>query len=173
MISGITLRSALKLLLENVNGTELTYVIEDEVMKITTAEKANENYQTRVYPVGDLVIPIPVISAVAGESVVVSKAAVSKAAWVAAAVASAAAAVASRAVAVDSSVFPRRRRPSSEKKTAELSENKQDALLRSLNPRGGIRGQPRVPPLALLLRFLTHRRRLPRRRMHPPSPGVC
>lgn len=66
VISGITLRSALKLLLENVNGTELTYVIEDEVMKITTAEKANENYQTRVYPVGDLVIPIPVISAVAG-----------------------------------------------------------------------------------------------------------
>lgn len=66
VISGITLRSALKLLLENVNGTPLTYIIEDEVMKITTAEKADEVYQTRVYPVGDLVIPIPVISAVAG-----------------------------------------------------------------------------------------------------------
>lgn len=66
VISGITLRSALKLLLENVNGTELTYIIEDEVMKITTAEKANEKYQTRVYPVGDLVIPIPIIQAAAG-----------------------------------------------------------------------------------------------------------
>ncbi len=58
VISGITLRSALKLMLENVNGTELTYIIEDEVMKITTREKADENYTTRVYPVGDLVIPI-------------------------------------------------------------------------------------------------------------------
>ena len=58
VISGITLRSALKLMLENVNGTPLTFVIEDEVMKITTEEKALEKYQTRVYPVGDLVIPI-------------------------------------------------------------------------------------------------------------------
>ncbi len=58
VISGISLRSALKLMLENVNGTPLTYVIEDEVMKITTEEKALEKYQTRVYPVGDLVIPI-------------------------------------------------------------------------------------------------------------------
>lgn len=66
VISGISLRSALKLLLENVNGTELTYVIEDEVMKITTAEKANEKYQTRVYPVGDLVIPIPIVSVAGG-----------------------------------------------------------------------------------------------------------
>ncbi|RLS56316.1 MAG: hypothetical protein DWH91_06965 [Planctomycetota bacterium] len=57
-ISGITLKSALKLLLENVNDTELTYVLEDEVMKITTAEDADLKYTTRVYPVGDLVIPI-------------------------------------------------------------------------------------------------------------------
>jgi len=45
----------LKLLLEPV---QLTYVIEDEVMKITTASKAGEKLQTRVYPVADLVIPI-------------------------------------------------------------------------------------------------------------------
>lgn len=57
VISGISLRSALKLMMENVEPP-LTFVIEDEVMKITTEEKALEKYQTRVYPVGDLVIPI-------------------------------------------------------------------------------------------------------------------
>ncbi|MEZ5941882.1 MAG: hypothetical protein R3C18_10845 [Planctomycetaceae bacterium] len=58
VISGISLRSALKLLLEDVGGIELTYVIEDEVMKITTQLKADETLQTRVYPVADLVIPV-------------------------------------------------------------------------------------------------------------------
>ncbi len=54
-LAGVTLRSVLKLLLE---PAQLTYVIEDEVMKITTSTKAGEKLQTRVYPVGDLVIPI-------------------------------------------------------------------------------------------------------------------
>jgi hypothetical protein len=54
-LAGVTLRSVLKLLLEPV---QLTYVIEDEVMKITTSAKAGEKLSTRVYPVGDLVIPI-------------------------------------------------------------------------------------------------------------------
>jgi hypothetical protein len=54
-LAGVTLRSVLKLLLEPV---QLTYVIEDEVMKITTSAKAGEKLTTRVYPVGDLVIPI-------------------------------------------------------------------------------------------------------------------
>lgn len=54
-LSGITLRSALRIMLEPLG---LTYVIEDEVMKITTQAKAEEKLQTRVYPVGDLVIPI-------------------------------------------------------------------------------------------------------------------
>jgi hypothetical protein len=54
-LAGVTLRSVLKLLLEPV---QLTWVIEDEVMKITTSAKAGEKLQTRVYPVGDLVIPI-------------------------------------------------------------------------------------------------------------------
>ncbi len=54
-LSGITLRSALKLMLEPLG---LNYVIEDEVMKITTQAIAEETLQTRVYPVGDLVIPI-------------------------------------------------------------------------------------------------------------------
>ena len=54
-LAGVTFRSVLKLLLE---PAQLTYVIEDEVMKITTSAKAGEKLQTRVYPVGDLVIPI-------------------------------------------------------------------------------------------------------------------
>ncbi|HEY2253200.1 MAG TPA: hypothetical protein VGH74_19135, partial [Planctomycetaceae bacterium] len=54
-LAGVSLRSVLKLLLEPV---QLTYVIENEVMKVTTATKAGEKLSTRVYPVGDLVIPI-------------------------------------------------------------------------------------------------------------------
>lgn len=56
VLSGITLRSALKILLEEYG---LTYMIQDEVMKITTIIVAEDpdNYSTRVYPVGDLVIP--------------------------------------------------------------------------------------------------------------------
>jgi hypothetical protein len=54
-LSGATFRSTLKLLLEPLN---LTWLIEDEVMKITTTVKASEKLSTRVYPVADLVIPI-------------------------------------------------------------------------------------------------------------------
>ncbi len=52
--SGMKLRNMLKLFLEQL-PTPLTYVVEDEVMKITTVEKANEKLQIRMYPVGDLV----------------------------------------------------------------------------------------------------------------------
>lgn len=55
VLSGITLRSALKLLLEPL---DLTYVIEDEVMKITTITEAELTLKPKVYPVADLVIPI-------------------------------------------------------------------------------------------------------------------
>ena len=54
-ISGISLRSALRLLLGDI---DLTYLIKDEVMKITTKEKAAENMIIKVYPVGDLVMPL-------------------------------------------------------------------------------------------------------------------
>ncbi len=54
-LAGISLKNALKLMLEPL---QLTYVVEDEVMKITTTIKAEESLQIRVYPVGDLVIPI-------------------------------------------------------------------------------------------------------------------
>ena len=58
IISGITLKSALKIMLENMPNEELTWVVEDEVMKITTQTKADEITPTRVYPVADLVIPV-------------------------------------------------------------------------------------------------------------------
>jgi hypothetical protein len=58
-ITGITLRSALRLLL---NDLELTYVVRDEVLLITTPEEAESQLITKVYPVGDLVVPIGINS---------------------------------------------------------------------------------------------------------------
>ena len=37
---------------------DLTYVIRDEVLKITTPEEAENELLTKVYPVADLVMPI-------------------------------------------------------------------------------------------------------------------
>jgi hypothetical protein len=54
-VHDLTLRSALKLILSQFN---LTYVIQDEVLQITTKDKANQMLKTRVYPVADLVLPI-------------------------------------------------------------------------------------------------------------------
>ena len=54
-VSGISLRSALRLLL---GGLDLTYLIKDEVLLITTKDKAAENLIIKVYPVGDLVMPL-------------------------------------------------------------------------------------------------------------------
>ncbi len=55
VLSGISLRSAMKIMLEKLG---LTWVIEDEVMKITTQTAADEKSQTRVYPVADLTVPV-------------------------------------------------------------------------------------------------------------------
>ncbi len=54
-LRGITLRSALRLTLREL---ALTYVIEDEVLLITTPEEAENRLTTKVYPVADLVLPI-------------------------------------------------------------------------------------------------------------------
>src|SRR5262249_38911156 len=54
-LDGVKFRSVLKLLFE---PFQLTWLIEDEVMKITTVNKAADKLQIRVYPVADLVIPI-------------------------------------------------------------------------------------------------------------------
>lgn len=55
VMSGVSLKSVLRLLLQPLT---LTYVIQDEVLKITTAEEAENIMQTRVYPVADLATPI-------------------------------------------------------------------------------------------------------------------
>lgn len=54
-LSNVSLRSFLRLMLRQL---DLTYVIKDEVMQITTPERAEENLVTKVYPVGDLVVPV-------------------------------------------------------------------------------------------------------------------
>lgn len=56
VLSGITLRSALEIILEE---HDLTYIIEDEVMKITTVTAAESKPGTRVYPVADLALFFP------------------------------------------------------------------------------------------------------------------
>lgn len=54
-LNGIKLRSALRLILEPL---DLTYIIDNEVLLITTVDEAQNRLKTRVYPVADLVVPI-------------------------------------------------------------------------------------------------------------------
>ncbi len=54
-LSGVSLRSALRLILGDL---DMTYLIKDEVLLITTKEKAAENLIVKVYPVADLVMPM-------------------------------------------------------------------------------------------------------------------
>ena len=56
-LKGISLRSALKLLLDEL---QLKYVVHNEVLLITSPAKAesDEYMTTKVYPVADLVLPI-------------------------------------------------------------------------------------------------------------------
>lgn len=54
-LKGISLRSALRLTLRDL---DLTYMIRDEVLLITTPEEAENQLTTKVYPVADLVLPI-------------------------------------------------------------------------------------------------------------------
>jgi tetratricopeptide (TPR) repeat protein len=54
-VPGASLRSTMKRLLE---GVDLTYLVQDDAMLITTKDKAAENLILKVYPVGDLVIPV-------------------------------------------------------------------------------------------------------------------
>jgi hypothetical protein len=62
---GIKLRNLFKLLLEQMSQP-LTIVIEDEVLKITTVDKANEKLSIRMYPVGDLIMGPQQLQALAG-----------------------------------------------------------------------------------------------------------
>ncbi len=54
--NSVSLKSALNLLLEPLN---LTYVVKDEVLKVTSRQTVQKKRETKTYPVGDLVIPIP------------------------------------------------------------------------------------------------------------------
>jgi hypothetical protein len=54
-LHNVSLGSALRLMLKKL---QLTYVIQDEVLMITTPEEADLNLVTKVYPVADLVLPI-------------------------------------------------------------------------------------------------------------------
>ena len=54
-LSGISLRSAIRLLL---GSLDLTYAIDNEVLLITTPDNAAHRVVTKVYPVGELVLPI-------------------------------------------------------------------------------------------------------------------
>ncbi len=51
IISGISLQSALNIMFENMPNEELDYILEDEVMKITTRAKADELLEVRFYPI--------------------------------------------------------------------------------------------------------------------------
>ncbi len=55
-VDGITLRSALNLILEPLN---LGYMINNEVLVITSRLKQQGKLEPRAYPVADLVMPIP------------------------------------------------------------------------------------------------------------------
>ena len=63
-VHGISLGAALRLMLKSY---DLMYVIQDEVLKITSIDVANENLVTRVYPVADLVLPIENLSPFQGD----------------------------------------------------------------------------------------------------------
>ncbi len=54
-IGNVTFRSALELMLQNAGEGELTYIIDKEVLMITTQEEAEKRLQTLVYRVDDLI----------------------------------------------------------------------------------------------------------------------
>ncbi len=61
-LRNVTLRSALNIMLKQPGLEDLTYIIEEEVLLITTEERANESLKVKVYPVADLVLPIENLS---------------------------------------------------------------------------------------------------------------
>ncbi len=63
-VNNVTLRSALDLMLKQVE--DLTYIIDDEVLQITTKDKADAALQVKVYPVADLVLPIDSLGVIGG-----------------------------------------------------------------------------------------------------------
>jgi hypothetical protein len=62
-VNGITLKSGLRLMLGDM---DLTYIIKDEVLLITTQDKAESELVTKAYPVADLVIPVQSMGGMGG-----------------------------------------------------------------------------------------------------------
>ena len=60
-LRNITLRSALNHMFKQPEIQDLTYVIDDEVLLITTIERADATLKVKVYPVADLVLPVQLI----------------------------------------------------------------------------------------------------------------
>lgn len=58
-IANVSLRSALDLMLRNAGAEDLTYVVDDEVLLITTQEEAEKRLEVRVYRVDDLNVSKP------------------------------------------------------------------------------------------------------------------
>jgi hypothetical protein len=56
-IANVTLRSALDLMLRNSGTEELTYIVDNEVLLITTQDEAEQRLEVVVYRVDDLVTP--------------------------------------------------------------------------------------------------------------------
>ncbi len=56
-IDNVSVRSALELILKSVGTEDLTYIIDKEVLLITTQEVAEQRLEVRVYRVDDLVTP--------------------------------------------------------------------------------------------------------------------
>lgn len=54
-LEGISLKSALNIVLDQAH---LTYVIKDEVLKVTTPDRARGGMQSKTYQVADLVVPV-------------------------------------------------------------------------------------------------------------------
>ncbi len=65
-IRNVTLRSALNLMLKQPGVEDLTYVIDEEVLLITTEDRANATLKVKVYPVADLVLPVENLGIVGG-----------------------------------------------------------------------------------------------------------
>lgn len=62
-VDNVSLRTALRLLLRPL---DLTYVVEDEVLMITTVDVASQKIVTTVYPLGDLLQPVTATSGLNG-----------------------------------------------------------------------------------------------------------
>ena len=67
-LRNVSLRSALNIMLKEPGLEDLTYVIDDEVLLITTEEKANATLKVKVYPVADLVLPVTTPQLLGGSS---------------------------------------------------------------------------------------------------------